>query len=243
MTHPANLTASSEQTTGIAPPGYGEHVLDQLYDQLGPSALQTPLPQSESNSPVYGTSQVASSVNLPATSGGGSDVAVTPAALSSRLQMVSDNQSPGPSPAASVDAGSEAHTPDDSPSPSGSDRSSPATTPPATAPLSRHDSGTSFASRSSPEHIELCKVPSYATAMKSTRVSLVGLVDGVRLPDYQTAISAPSSPSVESATAADPLASHPPRSAVQPTLPVPDVWEHQRRFSTLPMLQVRGLVA
>jgi len=79
--------------------------------------------------------------------------------------------------------------------------------------------------------------------MKSTRVSLVGLVDGVRLPDYQTAVSAPPSPSLETASAADPLAAPSHQQAASRTLLAPDVWSHQRRLSNLPMLQMRSLVA
>ena len=83
-------------------------------------------------------------------------------------------------------------------------------------------------------------MPSYATAMKTTRVALTGPVGGVTLPDYLTAVSAPPSPSAESP---DPLASITPQPERYSQLLTPDVWFHQRRASALPPLHMRGLVA
>src|ERR1019366_6396703 len=85
-----DLTPLSTQTTDIiqhAPPLYGEHVLDQLYADVDQSGMMTPAPQSGMNTPFYNQSRAGSSENLAALAGEPhSSGAVTPAALSSRLQ-------------------------------------------------------------------------------------------------------------------------------------------------------------
>ena len=65
----------------------------------------------------------------------------------------------------------------------------------------------------------------------------------MRLPDYQTAISAPPSPSLETASVADPLASISAQLPVDANPLTSDSWGHRRRMSALPPLHVRELVA
>lgn len=178
------MRASAETTNnGIAPPGYGEHVLDQLYDELEVAGLQTPAPPSGGASPVPNQFSSGSDDDLAQS---GADLAVQPAALSSRLQSVALH-SQRDSPVSSTS----------SLPPAGRSSESPTSTP----PLSRHHSGSSNSVQSTPEHVDvremlqLCKVPSYATAMKTTRVSALNLGgQGPQLPDYHAATSTPSTP-------------------------------------------------
>ncbi|KAI0199775.1 arrestin domain-containing protein [Astrocystis sublimbata] len=111
-----------EERGNMAPPGYGQHVLDQLYDGVDTSGILTPgVPtpgvQSGINTPFYALSRAGSSENLGSLAQG---AAITPAALSSRLQNVSLDdphngrfQSPqDPRASASANA-SVSHTPRD----------------------------------------------------------------------------------------------------------------------------------
>lgn len=193
----------------IAPPGYGEHVLDQLYEQVDmngmhsglQSGMQTPAIQTGSgvgsgaNTPFYALSRAGSAENLHSTMG----MAVPPAALSSRLQNVSMEERnrnhsyqslyavSGPTSGA-VSAG--ATTPHSQPPPLDSTH----TSPPQSAPLSRQHSGESGANTGAhtpAEHVEveldeLSKVPSYATAVKTPAPRPVSMAEGA-LPDYETA--------------------------------------------------------
>lgn len=176
----------------IAPPGYGEHVLDQLYDELDPAGLQTPAPRSGVSTPTFGHSRAGSAENLQGLGHG-----ITPAALSSRLQSVSLERSRRNH---SFNSLSELSSTGRNPG-----MASPRTqidvvhfSPPPTAPLSRQHSDDSSSGANTPEHIdypellELNKVPSYQTAVK-TPVRQLSHHEGYFLPDYQTAISAPNS--------------------------------------------------
>ncbi|KAK3941666.1 hypothetical protein QBC46DRAFT_98809 [Diplogelasinospora grovesii] len=199
----------------IAPPGYGEHVLDQLYDEMlsTPSGLQTPAPQSGMSSPLYGHSRAGSAENLAGMVN--SSMAVTPAALSSRLQSMSLDPSHRnnswhsmSAPVASGGGGSGGATPHHPDHDSG--HLSIFQSPPQSAPLSRQNSDERSSGVNTPEHVDypemsvLSKVPSYHTAVK-TPVRPLNSSEGFALPDYQTAMSAPASPSPEETHTADPL--------------------------------------
>ena len=70
--------AQNEITTHAhAPPLYGQHLLDQLYEDIDPSGFMTPGPASGINTPFYGHSRQGSSDNLAAMVGPN---AITPAA-------------------------------------------------------------------------------------------------------------------------------------------------------------------
>lgn len=162
----------------IAPPGYGEHVLDQLYENVvDGSGFQTPAAPSGANSPYYSQSRAESSENLTSAgnAGNASNNAITAAALSSRLQNVGVSQR------------------------NSSALSLPGSRP-QSSPLSRSNSDDGSASgRSSPEHVdcpdvaELSKVPSYATAVRTPARSRA-FSDGVMLPNYEAAVSVPDTP-------------------------------------------------
>ncbi|KAJ2905623.1 carbon catabolite repression protein [Zalerion maritima] len=185
---------SSVDAASVAPPGYGEHILDQLYDDVPMTGFQSPPLQSGINSPFYSQSRVGSAENLPSLTGGMHD-GVAPAALSSRLQNVAAvNGNSSVSPRASlVDQSNRTSTL-------------------ASAELSRrpsnedHDSSDSVAraTRSgyhTPEHIDyssmedLSRVPSYATAVRTPARNL-HVPSRNAPPDYRIAVSvsAPSSP-------------------------------------------------
>lgn len=203
--------------SGIAPPGYGEHILDQLYDDVDLHGLhsgwQTPAMQSGVNTPFYALSRAGSAENLHQMAG----MAVPPAALSSRLQDVSlsasnRNQSYSSLSGAATNGTTTngvttngATTPHSQTSPT-DDRQ---TTPPPSAPLSRTTSFEYHSGMNTPEHLELedlSKVPSYTTALK-TPARLLNVTEGLVLPDYESIISTPTTPTV--AHASNPLDSIP----------------------------------
>lgn len=207
---PTDNTAA-QRMAGVAPPGYGEHILDQLYEDLDMnglnSGLQTPAIQSGINTPFYALSRAGSAENLHQMAG---MQAVPPAALSSRLQDVSldpssRNHSYNSLSAAAATDGTttpySAHHPNDSSHNS----------PPQSAPLSRSHSGGERSGINTPEHVEfeeLNKVPSYTTAVK-TPVRPLSMVDGMALPDYNAAVSVPSSPTISATHISNPLDSIP----------------------------------
>ncbi|KAM7191601.1 putative HECT-type ubiquitin ligase-interacting protein cred [Rhypophila sp. PSN 637] len=180
---PLGVSASqAAAVNAVAPPGYMEHHLDQLYDEVDVTGLQTPAPRSGASTPTFGHSRAGSSDNLQALGHG-----ITPAALQYRLQGVSlersrRNQSYnslGELTPAATGTNSAASTP----------RLADAAhiSPPPTAPLTRQHSAGSSSDDNNPEHIdfpEMYKLPSYKTAVK-TPANI--------LPDYFTAISAPNS--------------------------------------------------
>ncbi|KAH0492699.1 hypothetical protein TgHK011_007640 [Trichoderma gracile] len=184
-----------EQDLGsMAPPGYGEHVLDQLYDEMDVTGFQTPAVQSGFSSPFYGHSRAGSSENLAALA---NSAPITPAALSSRLASVSLDQSQRNSSYQSIQAASGRT----SPTHGASHTSHTPHTPQTPAHLSRTNSEEDEASaRSSGERAQvdtaefaqLNRVPSYSTAVKTPARSRTST--GFSAPDYQTALSAPRTP-------------------------------------------------
>ncbi|KAI1338776.1 arrestin [Xylariaceae sp. FL0016] len=200
-----NGNERSDEQTSMAPPGYGQHVLDQLYDNMDPAGIMTPGLQSGLNSPFYAQSRAGSSENLAAMAHG---AAVPPAALSSRLQNVSLDESLRNPAYMSNGAGSGTATPYHT---DGDHHDHTAeSSQPHSAELSRHPSseeGHPHTGRSGhgtpPEHSEfpdmaqLSKVPSYTTATRAPlprTPSYTGSLAGLALPDYLTAVSAPGSP-------------------------------------------------
>ncbi|KAI0483508.1 arrestin [Xylaria cf. heliscus] len=200
-----NLVAQSPSTSGeladergnMAPPGYGQHVLDQLYDGVDTSGIMTPGVQSGLNTPFYGHSRSGSSENLAAIAHG---AAITPAALSSRLQNVSLDESHMGRFHSPHDSGSGAitpHPPRDSEH--GTDSSLP-----HSPELSRRTSEEENANHSGhgtppmhcdfPSMEQLSKVPSYTTATRTHLPRTSGFTDSPALPDYDTAMSAPGTP-------------------------------------------------
>ncbi|TLD28689.1 hypothetical protein PspLS_03205 [Pyricularia sp. CBS 133598] len=184
-------SSSQESTSQIAPPGYGEHVLDQLYSNIDMAGYQTPGVQSGMNSPYMALSRAGSNENLAAML---NDNTITPAALTSRLQDVSVAGNP-PHRDSSYASLASALLPSQN-----ADTTPANTSPPASAPLSRHDSGEeNHSGNQTPEHVdfpelsELSKVPSYATAIRSSRVFAPAVN---ALPDYATATSEPTTPAV-----------------------------------------------
>ncbi|GKT98106.1 arrestin protein [Fusarium langsethiae] len=189
---------NERELSTIAPPGYGEHVLDQLYENVDVSGFQTPgfqTPgfQSGVSSPFYAQSRAGSNENLAALA---HSRPVAPAALSSRLADVSLDPSQRTSSYTSLhSAGSPGFM-----SPTSAPQYQAPRSEAATAALTRTNSSED-SSRNSAEHVdldatdlaELSKVPSYQTAVKTPARSRAGTGD-LLLPDYQTALSAPRTP-------------------------------------------------
>ncbi|KAI0425909.1 arrestin [Xylaria sp. FL1042] len=195
-----NLVAQSPGMTedalddgrNLAPPGYGQHVLDQLYDDVDVSGILTPGIQSGLSTPFYTHSRAGSSENVAAITHG---AGVAPAALSSRLQSVSLEDSHRGRFHWHHDSGSGAITPhhrDHEHSHHHSPELSRRTSEEEHSRHSDHDTP--------PLHTEfpsmelLSKVPSYTTATRAPLPRTPSATDSLVLPDYNTAMSAPSSP-------------------------------------------------
>lgn len=178
----------------VAPPGYGDHILDQLYDDMDPTGfmtpgMQTPNVTSGFSSPFYSQSRSGSAENLASLAAASAPFA--PAALSSRLADVSLD------PTQRNSSYNSLHSAQGHISPSGQlsagHRSEPVST-----DLTRSNSEEDQSPRHSDDQIhldteefaEMNRVPSYATAV---RTPLRSRVPGV-VPDYQTALSAPRTP-------------------------------------------------
>lgn len=198
--------AVSQQSASTAPPGYGEHILDQLYEDMDVSGFQTPGIQSGMSSPFYAQSRSGSAENLHSMN---HSAPMSPAALSSRLHdlsldasqrsisyyslnSLSGRVSPSHHTANGHGTGhSHAH-------PSGA---SIARSDPPSNNLTRSNSEEEGSDRASTEHVhldpnefaELNRVPSYATAVRTPARPLVQTPGGP-VPDYQTALSAPRTP-------------------------------------------------
>lgn len=223
--------AQSTSVSAHAPPLYGEHVLDQLYADMDQSGLMTPMPQSGMNTPFYAQSRAGSSENLSTSPESHHPAgAVPPAALSSRLQNLNTNLNSGRNSflrryGGSGSGGNTPHHNDDHQggyfdSHHGHSASS------ATArsnPLSRrgsfndehHPDATSTTMSSgyhTPEHLDynemgdLTKVPSYTTALKTP---VRGMSYTEALPNYESAISAPPSPTLHASTGPSTPHEHP----------------------------------
>lgn len=184
----------SREAATAAPPAYEHHRLDQLYEDIDPVGLHSPIGgRSGVNSPFRGHSRAGSTDNLPALLQG---TPVQPDLLAHRLHSMSLEQGHrNLSWNSSLSAAGASSRTDGSSNPGDESFMSP----PPSEPLTRHNSGDDpSGSDTPPEHIdfpeiaELSKVPSYQTAVKTPVRPLVSDVFG--LPDYQTALSAPSSP-------------------------------------------------
>ncbi|KAK9779990.1 putative Arrestin C-terminal-like domain-containing protein [Seiridium cardinale] len=204
---PTERTAADAENTNMAPPGYGMHVLDQLYDDVDPSGMMTPgmmTPgiQSGFASPFYSQSRAGSSENLAALANG----AVTPAALSSRLQNVSLDPSHRNTSFTSVGSQPHSHSGTATPylHPNDGDHTADSSQPHSTE-LSRQTSAEEHSGDVSghstpPEHVDnldleqLSKVPSYTTATRTPLPRTPSFTGSLALPDYNTALSAPTSP-------------------------------------------------
>jgi arrestin-related trafficking adapter 4/5/7 len=178
-----DAVATESNGGAVAPPGYGEHVLDQLFAGVDMSGFQTPAVQSGLNTPYYpySHSRAGSVENLNGLAPGN---AIAAAALSTRLHDVSLDSSQRNSSYNSLGSLSV-------PSRSGSR--------PQSTILTRSNSRDDRSGRSSPEHLEvpelseLNKVPSYATAVRTPARLRAFVSDGVVLPDYESA-TAPGTP-------------------------------------------------
>ncbi|KAI1827246.1 arrestin domain-containing protein [Xylaria intraflava] len=201
LTQPtASVDENLDSSAAMAPPEYGQHVLDQLYDEVDISGIITPGMQSRLSSPLYGQSRAGSSENLAALA---NSAAVTPAALSSRLLQTMSldeslrNRIHSPQEA---ESGLRAfqHSRDDEHATTTDSSQSHSTD------ISRRASEEGHPGRSgyqiSPVHVEfpsvevLSRVPSYATATKTHAPRVPSYIGPLVVPDYNTAISAPSSP-------------------------------------------------
>ena len=183
---------AAEQTlSSMAPPGYGQHILDQLYDDVDMSGFQTPALQSGVASPFYSHSRAGSSENLASMADAGP---IAPAALSSRLANVSLDPSQRNTSYSSLPTASGRMSPTPAPQASAERSDLPS------AELSRSNSSEERSGQNTPDEIdidmsefaELNRVPSYATAVRTPVRSQVNLAD--LLPDYVTALSAPRTP-------------------------------------------------
>ncbi|KAJ0380906.1 hypothetical protein COL26b_000746 [Colletotrichum chrysophilum] len=208
--NPGTTPAAAEAAvTRIAPPGYGEHVLDQLYEDVDMSGFQTPALQSGFSSPFYAQSRAGSSENLAGLAMSNSHShGVAPAALSQRLHNVSLDPSQRNTSFNSLNAITEdVAFPTSNPTGQSSQSHSAALTRQNSNEehSNSHSSGPS--GRNSPEHLDfpdmatLSKVPSYTTAIKTP--ARRGTTDA--LPDYFSAMSAPNTPPASEAPVADPL--------------------------------------
>jgi hypothetical protein len=164
---------------------------------MTPSGIMTPAAQSGVNTPFYAQSRAGSSENLAVMV----DSAVTPAALSSRLQNVSLNSSHRNISFTSNGSHSGAATPythhQDG------DHTAESSQPHSTD-LSRRTSEEEHSGASGhstpPEHLdfldleELSKVPSYTTATRAPLPRTPSFTGSLALPDYNTVMSAPNSP-------------------------------------------------
>ncbi|KAI0025958.1 arrestin [Xylariomycetidae sp. FL0641] len=197
---PEATNERADEQSNMAPPGYGQHVLDQLYDDVDPSGIMTPGGmQSGINTPFYAQSRAGSSENLAAM---GNSLAVPPAALSSRLQNVSLNQSlrtPGPT-SNGNGIGSGAVTPHQPQDGEHTAESSQPQSPELSRRASEEGHTEPSGHNTPPEHSEfpdlatLSKVPSYTTATRAPLPRTPSYTGSLALPDYISAISAPGSP-------------------------------------------------
>ncbi|QSZ36274.1 hypothetical protein DSL72_007400 [Monilinia vaccinii-corymbosi] len=225
-------TASSAAVSAHAPPLYGDHVLDQIYAGVDQSGIMTPMPQSGMNTPFYAQSRAGSSENLASVNNTQHPAgAVTPAALSSRLQNLNSNSNVGQRNSSflrrfggSGSGGTTPHHHDDQPGSYFDSHSGHATSSSIARsnPLSRRGSfnddqpdpaSTTLSSgHHTPEHLDynelgdLTKVPSYTTAIKTP---VRGMSYTEALPNYESAVSAPPSPTLLASTGSSTPHEHP----------------------------------
>jgi hypothetical protein len=197
----------------MAPPTYGDHVLDEIFRDADNDGLQTPGVRSGVSSPFYAQSRAGSTENLAAMLRMSDSTEITAQALQSRLQSVSLDPSHRNTSWQSMNSLSGAatpHHPHDThlePTATSAPHSAP-----HSAPLSRQPSPEHSSGAASPQHIDLpdlmqlSKVPSYQTAVRTPVKPLMTSSQNGTLPDYTTAVSAPTSPTLSHATLAAPPA-------------------------------------
>lgn len=195
-------TPQSVDVISHAPPLYGQHILDQLYADMEQPDLMTPAPQSGMNTPFYTHSQTGSSDNIASLNQAiDSTGAVTPAALSSRLQNLDITSRNSSFTRLQAGMGSGANTPHHEAAFSSSPRPGAAHGSYFGERTSDEDDRHGFFStltsgQHTPEHIDysdlgdLSKVPSYSTAV---RAPLPSATSPAGLPNYETALSTPRS--------------------------------------------------
>jgi arrestin-related trafficking adapter 4/5/7 len=184
--HPAGIEVDHG---AIAPPGYGEHVLDQLYEEMDVTGFQTPAIQSGVSSPFYIQSRSGSQENL---SGLVNSAPFTPSALSSRLADVSLDPTQRNTSFNSLAAlGSAPRSEPASNALTRSNSGDDDTTPHSDGPSGRHSPENIHIDES--EFAELNKVPSYSTAVRSPVVA-PSQAETLNLPDYQPALNTPRTP-------------------------------------------------
>ncbi|KAF2964869.1 hypothetical protein GQX73_g8694 [Xylaria multiplex] len=186
-----------DEHKNLAPPGYGQHVLDQLYDDVDISGLMTPGVQSGLSTPFYSHSRAGSSENLAAIA---HSAAITPAALSSRLQSMSLDEHHGSRFHSAHDSGSGAITPHHLRDSGHATDTSLPHSPELSRRTSEEEHSRHSGHETPPVHTEfpsmeqLSKVPSYTTATRTPLPRTHSATEFLVLPDYNTAMSAPSSP-------------------------------------------------
>ena len=219
---PQSLTTSD--IGQIAPPGYGDHTLDQLYSEVDLNGYMTPANASGGNTPFYAQSGAASEENLAPTNITSSNN-ISASILHHRLNSIQNTSSSrlardrvydpdGHTPVwGSPEAGLEIdhylqrqntarHAVSANPR---GNVIRPRYSNPSSRRGSDEDHGSSGAH--TPQHVELnvddlSRVPSYGTALKTP---LRGPLSE-NLPNYQTAMSRPPSP--QTATPQPPIQAH-----------------------------------
>ncbi|KAI9666024.1 MAG: hypothetical protein M1821_003959 [Bathelium mastoideum] len=208
--HVADAVINQQETTLVAPPEYGAHHLDQLYNDIDPSGFRTPHVAGMSLSGTatpYAHSRTGSSENLASLAqamddstneandenGGG----VSASAIHSRLSHLQDQRSRSwpPHPTLSSHSQTSATLAPGNDYFHYSNGRSSRPTPPSSRPLSRRISD----EHSSPDPDDpavkvLSRVPSYNTAVQTPRPE--NPVDS-SLPTYEVATSRPPTPELQ----------------------------------------------
>ncbi|KAH8816185.1 carbon catabolite repression protein-like protein cred [Xylogone sp. PMI_703] len=205
------MQVNSSDIAQHAPPLYGQHVLDQLYADFDPSGLMTPAPQSGMNTPFNALSRRGSHEDLVAAGNATSNGtgSVPPATLTSILQNLDADPRHRPAPYAGLGSTSGGNTPFHPHHAHVNSSHNTPTSAPQSNPLSRRTSEedsphsshihTPRSGHHTPENLEidysdlseLCKVPSYHTAVKAP---IRGINVNDSLPNYDAAVSAPPTP-------------------------------------------------
>ncbi|KAL1841662.1 hypothetical protein VTJ49DRAFT_6768 [Mycothermus thermophilus] len=185
-------SGASRDAATMAPPAYELHKLDQLYEDIEPGVNLASGAASGVSSPLRDHSRSGSSENLPATMF--QRGAVQPDLLAHRLHSMALDQHHGNLSWNSNLSAAGAVIPDITSHPVDMARSDSLT------PLTRHSSGEPLPASgfdTPPQHVdfpevaELSRVPSYDTALRTPVRPLTP--NDSALPDYLTALSAPSS--------------------------------------------------
>ncbi|KAJ9667372.1 hypothetical protein H2201_002573 [Coniosporium apollinis] len=206
--------AMNNASNQVAPPGYGQHHFDQLWDNIDPSGYMTPGARSGINTPFYSQSRNGSAENLPlpvldaliqsptsAPHGG-----PAASALHSRLATLQDRGSSHSARTQGQGQSQPTHSPSEAPFEQPSDANWSHFTPPSLSGSSSRQSHSGGPSRRTsdeqpppiaPQRLlgydmeALARIPSYSTALR-TPVSSSPKAEG--LPTYEAATSRPPSP-------------------------------------------------